>query len=123
MSHRKPNHGAIQYVPERDGDVSEYVKRFKREAPGTHPLFHGAEFFELLRQHGWLHPRISIIRLMHNHGRTDEHFEITEDFQLEGIASEAHAGREGLFEPKVILDNAYAPHWEFSPLFQHKGEE
>jgi len=112
------------YTPERDGPLSEFLDRMERH---TFPLFKGFEHFELLRAEGWLAPRISIIRLMWNAGRGDAHFEVTDDFKLEGIENPAHGGESGIHEPADLLakappfeaHNLYGPAWE---VLQQKRE-
>lgn len=92
------------YTPARDGPLVEYLQR--RDGLSSFPLFRGIEHFNMLRDQGWLAPRMSIIRLMWNAGRGDEHFEVTEDFFLEGIPNDAHGGRPGIHSPEKVLDGA-----------------
>ncbi len=105
------------YTPERDGTLAEYLTT--HDGHSAFPLFKGLEQFELLRREEWFAPRMSIIRLMWNVGRDDEHFAVIEDFQLQGIGHGAHAGREGIHDPADVLQNAppfeatnlYGPAW------------
>lgn len=105
------------YTPERDGPLDEFLERQERH---TFPLFKGLEHFELLRDKGWLAPRISIIRLMWNVGRGDGHFQVTEDFKLEGIENPAHGGEPGIHEPAVLFRNSppFEAHHLDGPAFE-----
>ena len=82
-------------------DIIKYLKI--HDGFQVHPLFEGYEQFEFLKSQNLLVPRITTIRLMWNIGRGDEHFDITEDFKLEGILLNAHSGRPGIHDPKEIL--------------------
>jgi hypothetical protein len=91
------------YSPKRDGPLGKFLAEIGH---GTFPLFQGLKDFEMLQKEGWLAPRMSMIRLMWNVGRDDEHFEVTEDFKLEGIIANAHSGKPGIHEPAKIFENA-----------------
>lgn len=70
----------------------------------------------MMKEKGWLQPRISIIRLMWNMGRSDEHFVVTEDHQLAGIHDAPdHAGRPGVHDPQKVLTEG--PNWEVHHLW------
>lgn len=92
------------YNPAHDGSLEEYFKT--HDGSFAFPLFKGFDHFELLRKEGWLGPRMSIIRLMWNVGRGDEHFMVTDEFKLEGLVAEAHSGREGIHEPAELFKGA-----------------
>lgn len=92
---------AAAYNPKKDGTLEAYLET--HDGNIACPLFKGFDHFEMLRSEGWLGPRFSIIRLMWNVGRGDEHFGITEDWKLEGIPLEHHGGREGIHDPRIVL--------------------
>ncbi|MFH1506625.1 MAG: hypothetical protein ABIE94_06610 [archaeon] len=97
------------YVPERDGPLQEYLKTHNGRS--AFPLFKGYEMYETLRDEGYLAQHYSIVRLMWNIGRDDEHFLVVDDFQLEGMVAAAHSGRDGVHDPKDILTDD-GPPWE-----------
>jgi hypothetical protein len=92
------------YNPERDGTLAEYLET--HDGHSCFPLFKGLGDFQLLKDEGWLEPRISIIRLMWNVGRGDEHFFVTDEFYLEGIENDHHGGRAGIHTPENIFKKA-----------------
>lgn len=96
--------GGASYNEMRDGPLGEYLRT--HDGYNAFPLFKGIDDFEMLRQQGWLEPRISVIRLMYNVGRDDGHYVVTEDFKLEGLQANAHSGDEGIFEPAELLKDA-----------------
>ena len=53
---------------------------------------------------GYLRPNHSIIRLMWNFGREDEHYLVLKDGKLKGLELPAHSGREGVHDYKKILN-------------------
>ncbi len=101
------------YVPERDGDLAKYLS--KHDGTGVYSLFLGYEWFERLRDEEYLVPRMSIIRIMWNIGRGDEHFLVTEDFKLQGMSVPHHEGQPGLHEHKKLLKKK-GPPWEAQDL-------
>ena len=108
-------HGAA-YSAKRDGPLEQYFET--HDGSSACSLFQGYDQFEMLKKEGWLGPRLTIIRLMCNVGRGDEHFEITDDFQLLGLEANAHSGREGVHDPKKVLEEG--PCFEVHrPLFLH----
>ena len=111
--------GAV-YTPERDGTLEEYFET--HNGISTFSRFKGFEHFEMLRKEGWLAPRISVIRLMWNVGRGDEHFGITPDYKLEGMSAPEHGGRSGISEPRVVSEEG--PCFEVhQPLFPRQREQ
>ena len=89
------------YKPERDGSLEDYFET--HDGFSTFPLFRGVEIYEKLLKEGYLIPNYSIIRLMWNFGREDEHFLVVENGRLQGIQSPAHAGRKGVMDYKEII--------------------
>lgn len=81
-------------------DILEYLRNMSY---GQSPLFEGYKHFKLLKSKELLIPNFTSLRLMWNSGCTDEHFNLTEDFKLEGILLNAHSGRPGIHEPELIL--------------------
>ena len=97
------------YISERDGSLKDYVINQKRL--GANPLFKGHGSYEQLRDGGFLVVDYSIIRLMWGDGRGDEHFQVVNEFKLEGLEGKMHSGREGIHDYKNIL-NDDAPRFE-----------
>ena len=60
-------------------------------------MFKGIEIYEKLWNEGYLIKEYSIIRLMWNVGRGDEHFLVLDKYELEGIQCPGHPGREEEF--------------------------
>jgi hypothetical protein len=107
-------HGfSAAYDEKRDGPLSSYIEA--RDGTGTFTLFKGFEHFDMLRREGWLAPNMSVIRVMWNTFRGDEHFGVTEDFQLEGIENRSHGGRPGIHDPRTLL--AETPPFEAQRLW------
>lgn len=111
------------YNQERDGPLDVFLDT--RNSGGTFALFDGLDAYELLKREGWLAPRISIIRLMWNAGRGDAHFQVTEDFRLEGIANAAHGGEPGIHEPADVFKDAppFEAHALYGPAFDRWQEK
>lgn len=88
------------YTPERDGSIAEFLSKFDY---GTFPLFRGLEQYTLLWNDGFLVPDYSVIRVMWNVGRGDEHYNVMNDGKLEGIDAPAHQGNPGVHDAKDLL--------------------
>lgn len=101
------------YNPKRDGDLEKYLQTHDGRA--TFSLFHGIKWFYTLRDSGLFLPDYSVVRLMWNLGRHDEHFWVTEDYKLQGAQAAAHSGREGVHDPESILIDDNLP-WEANNL-------
>ena len=99
-----------QYSPERDGTLEQYFET--HDGNSASALFKGFNQFTLLREEGWLAPRMTIIRLMWNFGRDDEHFGVTDEYLLQGLQLPAHSGREGVHHPRIVLEEG--PRFEAS---------
>ena len=89
------------YVPERDGNLDEYLE--KHDGFSSVPLFRGIRIYEQLWKEGYLQSDYSYIRLMLNVGREDEHFQVIERGRLRGIELQAHSGRKGEFDATEII--------------------
>lgn len=105
----KPFDSRAWYTPDRDGDLKKYLEIY--DGLAAFPLFRGFEQYVMLKDKGLFLPDYSVIRLMWNVGRGDEHFLVLEDYRLEGLQTPAHAGREGIHEPEKIF-TADCPCWE-----------
>ena len=104
--------------PSWDGSIEEYLRIF--HSSSASPLFRGVESFYELRNKGLLLPRWSMIRLMWGLDREDEHFDVTEEYRLEGIQAPAHSGREGIFAPETLLTKRVK--WEAQRLLRLKSD-
>ena len=99
------------YIPKRDGPLEEYLRSHNGYS-GTFSLFKGYRYYGIMKKRGYLIPNCTIIRLMWNVVRGDEHFGVTEDFQLMGIGQDTpHPGRPGIHDPRKILSSRN-PCWE-----------
>ena len=101
---RNPFDSEGWYNLERDGGLEEYLET--HDGFFTFPLFKGIEIYEKLLKDDYLIENYSVIRLMWNIGRDDEHFLVLEDRKLEGLALSAHSGRGGSHDYKEILKEA-----------------
>lgn len=100
------------YIPNRDGILEEYLKI--HDEFSCFPLFKGYEQYELLWDKGYLIPGQSVIRLMWNIMREDEHFWVLSKTKLQGISNvKAHVGRPGIHNAKEILEETV---WEAQSL-------
>jgi hypothetical protein len=109
------NDRVLPYHPKRDGALEEYLKAHNGFT--CMPLFKGYGQYKMLWDKGYLQPRVSVIRLMWNVGRGDEHFIVTKDNRLEGCTGlEFHSGRPGIHDPKVVLSARNCPVWEAQHL-------
>lgn len=91
------------YVPELDGSLEEYLR--ERDGFSATPLFFGSDSYRLLWDEGWLIPEISVVRLMWNIGRDDEHFFVINRDTIQGTGGTSrHAGRPGVFRIEEIFD-------------------
>ncbi|MFH1977942.1 MAG: hypothetical protein ABIJ92_01300 [Candidatus Aenigmatarchaeota archaeon] len=104
------------YTPERDGSLARYME--EHDGRVTSRLFHGLKQYQLLWDTGYLEPQISSIRLMWSHARSDEHYMVISENELEGIEAAYHGGKPGIHRPKDILI-ADAPPWEALDLHPH----
>ena len=99
------------YQPERDGTLEDYLKIHNGQF--SFPLFKGYGQYKMLWDEGYLEPQISFIRLMWNIGRGDEHFIVLGEYEIEGISDlPAHAGREGVYDVRELLDSDDCPLYE-----------
>jgi len=89
------------YKSERDGSLEKYLETY--DGFSCFPLFRGIEIYNKLLEGGYLIPNYSLIRLMWNIGREDEHFLVLENRKLEGISLTAHSGMPGIYEAKEII--------------------
>ncbi len=110
------------YKPIRDGPLDKYIQ--KRDGGiNCWPSFKGPEWYEKLWEEGYLLPYKTILRLMWNFGRDDEHFIVTEEGKLQGIHDiSAHQGRKGVFGYRRILLTR-GPLYETQWLAPHFGQE
>jgi hypothetical protein len=106
------------YQPKKDGTLEEYF--LTHDGHITFPLFHGWAHYKMLWDRGYLEPNISVIRLMWNIGREDEHFGVLGEHEIEGITDiAAHRGRPGKFDPQKLLAERDCPPWEAQNLNPH----
>ena len=101
------------YVPKRGGSLEKYLET--HDGHSVFPLFRGPKMFEILMKKGYFLPDYSVVRLMWNVGRGDEHFYVDKDYKLVGVDVPVHAGRHGVHSYKDILKDD-GPSWEASSL-------
>ncbi|PIN91971.1 hypothetical protein COU61_01700 [Candidatus Pacearchaeota archaeon CG10_big_fil_rev_8_21_14_0_10_35_13] len=107
--------GGGQYNPKTNGPLERYLET--HDGRTSFPLFKGWKHYEMLWDRGYLEPGMSVIRLMWNDGREDEHFLVMGVREIEGMSElQAHAGREGTQDPKRILSEKNCPPWEAHSL-------
>jgi hypothetical protein len=78
-------------------------------------LFKGHEYFQKLWEEGYLMPGASIIRVMYNTSRGDEHYLVLGEKELKGLQIPLHSGMPGTHHPKIILREDTPP-WEAQAL-------
>ena len=105
------------YQPKIDGTLEEYLET--HDGFSVFPLFKGYKYYKILWDKGYLEPQISVIRLMWNVGRDDEHFRVLGEYEIEGIIISAHAGRSGKHDPRKLLSKRDCPPWEATNLNPH----
>ncbi|MBR9676472.1 hypothetical protein GOV05_05690 [Candidatus Woesearchaeota archaeon] len=93
-----------------DGSIEEYLRLF--DGVFDFPTFRTHEPFKLLWEKNLFIPDISIIRLNYGSSRSDEHYRVISESEVEGIIADAHSGIEGAHNPKKILGRADCPSWE-----------
>lgn len=101
------------YNPKHHGDLENYFEEY--DGQRAFPLFKGEKHFNMLWKQGYILPGLTIIRVMWNVGRGDEHFEILDKKTLEGIDANYHAGHQGK-HPISILNKCppYEVHRPFT---------
>ena len=103
------------YRGEKDGPIEDYLLLY--DGRSTFPLFRSYEPFKILWDRGYIEPDITIVRLMWNVGRGDEHFQVMGEDTLEGITGlPAHSGRAGKFSARELLGSKNCPVWEVHNL-------
>ncbi len=93
-----PFQDSYYYKLERDGSLEKYLEI--HDGITSFPLFKGIEIYQKLFDEGYLVPNVSVIRLMWNIGREDEHFLVLEDGKLEGLSLSAHSGERVFMNQK-----------------------
>lgn len=89
--------------------VREQLEQFDNRS--SFALFRGSVHYRVLQRLEVLIPGFTVIRLKLGDGRFDQHYQVTDDFSLEGMQAEAHSGVEGIFTPEALLDGD-VPSWE-----------
>ncbi len=102
------------YNPRRDGDIISYLQ--EHDGLTTFPLFKGYAQYRFLWKKGLFVPEWSVIRIMWNVGRCDEHYSVLNERQLKGIVAEYHGGQPGISDARTLLRDA--PPWEAQHLDQ-----
>jgi len=99
-NYRKPH---SPYDPRYDGSVFYYCRRIIEN--NAFPLFSVEKHYQLLWNEGLLIPDFSVIRVMWNTGRDDEHFLVVNENTLQGIGNSSgrHSGRPGTHSIDQIL--------------------
>lgn len=106
-----------EYNEIRDGLLENYLNVF--DGHNSFPLFRGYDQYKMLWDKGYLISDFSIIRLMWNVGRGDEHFRVIDDKTVEGLEVPVHFGRPERSDIKKILDAKNAPCFEAQCLSHH----
>ena len=103
----------LWYNEKRDGKLENYL--IKHDGCNSFPLFKGYRHFKMLWNRGYLIPDFSVIRIMWNIGRGDEHYLVKNEASLEGLEVPVHFGKSGIHKVKNILNNK-CPSWEAQHL-------
>lgn len=107
---RDPFDPRAWYTARRDGPLDEYLEVY--DGHNAFPLFRGYRHYKMLWDRGYFIPNFSVIRVMWNIGRDDEHFLVTGEYSVAGIWAPAHAGRDGVHDPRKLLNPRRCPPWE-----------
>jgi hypothetical protein len=100
------------FDPKADS-LEEYLKIYNGRS--AFPLFEGYEPYRMIWDKGLFIPDFSIIRVMWNVGRGDEHYLVSGEFELIGIEDEYHGAKPGKHDPRKILTKK-SPAWEAQHL-------
>lgn len=93
--------GKPQYHSRRDGSLEKHLEL--HDGFRSHALFKGYRHFRMLWDRGYLVPDISVIRIMWNVGREDEHYLVRGKYKITGIQAPAHSGKPGDYDPREVL--------------------
>ncbi|MBI2578613.1 MAG: hypothetical protein HYW26_02785 [Candidatus Aenigmarchaeota archaeon] len=102
------------YKPERDGTIENYLKN--RRETNLPFAFRGLEPYQQLWDKGYIAPGIASIRLVFSHARSDEHYCVVSEQELEGVELPVHSGKAGIHDPREILTGKDFSWWEISGL-------
>lgn len=102
------------YKPRRDGPIENYLKmRKEMNLPFS---FRGLEPYQELWNKRYIMPDIASVRLVFSHARSDEHYCVVSEHELEGIELPMHSGKPGMHDPEKILTDKEISWWEISGL-------
>ena len=104
------------YDSRRDGDLADYLREHNGSRASN--LFKGFKQYRMLWQKGYLEPEVSIIRIMYDVGRGDEHYLVVGENKLKGIDVPYHPGKSGIHDPRKLLSRG-CPAWEAQSLNPH----
>lgn len=105
------------YNSKRDGPIANYIKGCKQN--NINPGFKGSKHYQTLWDAGYLEPELTYIRMMWGDARDDEHYVVLGEREMEGVQLMAHSGKNGVHDPKDILDAEGAPFWEAQHLSRY----
>lgn len=109
------------YTPERDGTLEEHLKVYN--GISAFPLFKGFKQFKMLWEEGWFIPNFSVVRIMWNVGRGDEHYTVISSDELEGIDASYHQGKQGRHSAREIFGRKDCPCFEAQHLSHEHLEQ
>jgi hypothetical protein len=103
------------YSPKIRGDLEKYLKEF--DGSQADNLFHGSEYFFVIKDKGWMIPNLTFIRVNRSPAPDAGYF-VNSDFMLEsrgiGELNMSLIGAEkGIYDPKKALKNQ---NWSISGL-------
>jgi hypothetical protein len=81
--------------------LEEYLKVY--DGSRAFPLFKGYAHYKMIWDKGLFIPDWSIIRIMFDRGRGDEHYWVTGEFEITGLEHEYHGGKPGKHDPRKVL--------------------
>lgn len=89
------------YSNKKDGTLESYLK--KHNGYFSVPLFKGYKQYKLLWDEGYFIPKKSVIRIMYNSFRGDEHYSVIDEHSVEGICCGFHEGQPGIHNVKKLF--------------------
>ena len=93
--------------------LEEYLRVY--DGRSAFPLFKGYKHYKMIWDRGLFIPDFSIIRIMQDRGRGDEHYFVIGEFEIRGLEHSLHGGKPGKHDPRKVLGGKCPP-WEAQHL-------
>jgi len=88
------------YREEDHESMENFLKQC--DSQSMNPCFKGYEHFKFLWDNKYIESGFTSVRLMYSTGRSDEHYRVDDDGNLEGLELEYHGGKPGTHDPKKV---------------------